>query len=138
MDARKFGLPFLLAFCFLSSAWSVEPSEAGQPGSEQVGTLLDDSLKNLQEIESELIRLNNDSIKLKDLLTASQADSTALRSSLEEYRKRAEQLLKRQGELLKICSKLKESSLASNLAWQIGIPSALVVGIVAGVLVAKR
>ncbi len=138
MATRKFGLLFLLLSCVLSSAWSVEPSADGQPASEQVGNLLDDSLKNLQEIESELVRLNNDSLKLKDLLTASQADSTALRLSLEEYRKRAEQLLKRQGELLRICSNLKKSSQASSLAWQIGIPSALVVGLVVGVLVAKR
>lgn len=97
--------------------------------------LLTDSIESLQEVETELNSLNAQIKTLQELLTASQGDSMELRKLLKEYQDRVAQLRKRFGELLKISAGLKQSSRAHELAWQIGIPSALAVGIIAGLLI---
>jgi peptidoglycan hydrolase CwlO-like protein len=131
--SKKLPLCLLLSAVF-SSGLSAEPLAALPLAPEPASEILTDSIESLQEVESELLSLSEQVSKLTSLLADSQTDSTALRASLTKYRERVEQLSKRYVGLLKICDGFKKSSEANRLAWQIGVPAALAVGIIGGLL----
>jgi hypothetical protein len=99
----------LLVFCFWVSSL-VSAQDTGQ--------LITDSILTLEQVEQELLTLNAETAKLRELLTVSQGDSIALQESLTKYQEQAELLSKNYDQLWQTYESSKKSSDLKN--WLIG------------------
>lgn len=95
--------------------WLLASSPAGGQEADQ---LLSDSILSLEQVEAELLNLNNETLKLRELLTVSQGDSTQLRESLTAYQSQAELLSKNYDQLWQTSENYRKSSDLKN--WLIG------------------
>jgi septal ring factor EnvC (AmiA/AmiB activator) len=118
----------LLALCFCSPLLAQDTVPTGS----NPGDMLSQSISDLMTLQSEMESLNESILKLNNELATSQGELSLLKASLFAYQSRADQLLKRSKELLRICADFKKSSDFNRLVWWVGIPVALVGGLTIG------
>lgn len=107
--------------------WLLASSPAGGQEADQ---LLSDSILSLGQVEQELLNLNNETLKLRELLTVSQGDSTQLKASLTAYQNQVELLSKNYDQLWQTSENYRKSSDLKN--WVIG--GSFLIGLVGGLI----
>ncbi len=130
----RWPLKLLLALFLASPCLGQDTPQAGS----NPGDMLNQSINDLMSLETELTSLNELILKLNNELATSQGELSLLKASLSAYQNRADQLLKRSKELLRICADFKTSSTFNQTVWMVGIPVAIIGGLAAGYYLGGR